>query len=73
VNFIVNLQRPGDFVLKVLDVSGREVWRHTESNVVKGSHEVAGPIVTGSPNNGIYVAVLKQNKEQISQKILMVK
>jgi hypothetical protein len=62
IDFSVGLSRPGDFILKVFDIRGRELWRQDESGAGAGSRKFNWGC-RSAWTGGRYVVVLKQNDE----------
>jgi hypothetical protein len=73
VNFGVNLSKPGDFVLRVLDIVGREVWQYAQNNAAAGTYRIGWNVRktnVNAPIKGLYFVMLSQNNERLGQRLL---
>ncbi|MFC2116266.1 hypothetical protein ACFLTU_07305 [Bacteroidota bacterium] len=74
VNFSVILPGPGDFMLRVYDIAGRQVWSYKQANANTGVHNINwnGVNNKNKSQDGVYCVVLSSAKESKVTSLLFI-
>ena len=75
VDFTVTKAMQGDFMIRVFDMAGRQVWSYTDDDTGPGVHHISWDMAgrTGNGRKGVYVAVLSSVTENRSTGSLFMK
>jgi len=75
VVFTVTKAMQGDFMIRVFDITGRQVWSYTNDDSGPGVHHIGWDMAGGTGNNRtcVYIAVLSSITEQKTTSRLFMK